>query len=81
MSKHAVDFRREYEVCREQAAKTDVAASRAQWLVFADEWLKLALAAEALGETRGCRAGRRKVKWIKVKNRPHPAFSRMMDRV
>jgi hypothetical protein len=44
---HAADYRREYELCREQAAKTDMAASRAQWLVFADEWLKLALAAEA----------------------------------
>ncbi|UFW41680.1 hypothetical protein [Bradyrhizobium sp. WSM471] len=56
MSKHAVDFRREYEMCREQAAKTDVAASKAQWLVFADEWLKLALTEEALAKRNAVEA-------------------------
>ncbi|MCS3982685.1 hypothetical protein M2191_007368 [Bradyrhizobium japonicum] len=46
MSEDAAEFRREYEECRKQASETDVATSKAQWLLFADEWLKLALAAE-----------------------------------
>ncbi|EHQ99520.1 hypothetical protein Bra471DRAFT_00047 [Bradyrhizobium sp. WSM471] len=43
-------------MCREQAAKTDVAASKAQWLVFADEWLKLALTEEALAKRNAVEA-------------------------
>ncbi|WP_094183257.1 hypothetical protein [Bradyrhizobium canariense] len=50
MSGDAAKFRREYEECRKQAAKTDVAASKEQWLLFADEWLKQARAANALAE-------------------------------
>ena len=50
MFEDAAKFRREYEVCREQAAKTHVSSSRDQWLLFADEWLKRAQAAEALAK-------------------------------
>jgi|tagenome__1003787_1003787.scaffolds.fasta_scaffold17444777_1 hypothetical protein len=50
MFEDAAKFRREYEECREQADKTDVLSSRAQWLLFADEWLDRTLAAEALAK-------------------------------
>ena len=39
--------RENYEECRAEAAKAKSPSSKAQWLLFADEWLKLALAAEA----------------------------------
>ena len=42
----AASFRREHEDCLAEAAATDVPSTKAQWLVFAQEWLKLALAAE-----------------------------------
>ncbi|MET3997358.1 hypothetical protein ABIB94_009313 [Bradyrhizobium sp. JR7.2] len=51
MFEDAAKFRREYVECLEQADKTDVLSSKAQWLLFADEWLNRAMAAEAL--TRG----------------------------
>ena len=40
-------FRENYEECRAQAAKATVRSSKAQWLLFAEEWLKQAEAAEA----------------------------------
>ena len=40
-------FRANYEECRVEADKATSPSSKAQWLLFADEWLKLALAAEA----------------------------------
>jgi hypothetical protein len=40
-------YREQYEECRAEAAKANSPSSKAQWLLFADEWLKLALAAEA----------------------------------
>ncbi|MGM4959834.1 hypothetical protein [Bradyrhizobium sp. 604_D8_N2_3] len=52
MFEDAVKFRREYEECCKQAALTDMPSSKAQWLLFADEWLKQALAAEALGKRK-----------------------------
>ena len=42
MLEDAAKFRRENEECRRQAALTDVPSSKAQWLLFADEWLKQA---------------------------------------
>jgi len=38
-------YRENYEECRAEAAKANSPSSKAQ--LFADEWLKLALAAEA----------------------------------
>ncbi|MBR0949469.1 hypothetical protein [Bradyrhizobium canariense] len=40
-------YRENYEECRAEAAKANSPSSKAQWLLFADEWLRLALAAEA----------------------------------
>jgi hypothetical protein len=40
-------FRANYDECRAEAAKATVPSSKAQWLLFAEEWLKLAEAAEA----------------------------------
>jgi hypothetical protein len=40
-------FRENYEECRAEAAKTTVPSGKAQWLLFAEEWLKQAEAAEA----------------------------------
>ena len=42
----AAGFRKEYEACRAEAAKANSSSAKEQWLLFADEWLKLALAAE-----------------------------------
>ena len=39
-------FRKEYEECLAEAAATEISSAKAQWLLFAEEWLKLALAAE-----------------------------------
>lgn len=50
MFEDAAKFRRGYEECREQADKTDVLSSKAQWRLFADEWLDRTLAAEALAK-------------------------------
>ena len=47
----AAEFRKEYEECRALAAKArkeDNSEAAEQWLVFAQEWLKLAHAAEDL---------------------------------
>ncbi|MET4043492.1 hypothetical protein ABIC03_005213 [Bradyrhizobium sp. RT6a] len=46
----AIRFRREYEECRRQAEKTTAPSSKAQWLLFAAEWLKQAETAEALAK-------------------------------
>jgi hypothetical protein len=46
----AAKFRLESEQCRKQAGITQNPCSKAQWLLFADEWLKQAVAAEALRE-------------------------------
>ncbi|MGQ2185271.1 hypothetical protein ACT4MK_18230 [Bradyrhizobium barranii] len=48
MFEDATKFRRECAECRKQAAVAENSLSKAQWLLFADEWLKQALAAEAL---------------------------------
>ena len=40
-------FRANYEECRAEAAKATGPSSKAQWLLFAEEWLKQAEAAEA----------------------------------
>jgi hypothetical protein len=39
-------YRENYEECRAEAAKANSPSSKAQWLLFAEEWLKLAEAAE-----------------------------------
>jgi len=39
-------FRANYEECRAEAAKATSSSGKEQWLVFADEWLRLAEAAE-----------------------------------
>jgi len=43
----AVTFLKEREECLAEAAKTDIPSTKAQWLMFAEEWLKLAQAAGA----------------------------------
>jgi len=48
MLEDAASFRREYEECRRQACMTENPFSKAQWLLFANEWLKQAEATEAL---------------------------------
>ena len=40
-------FRAEYEECKAQAALAVIPSTKAQWLLFAAEWLKQAEAAEA----------------------------------
>jgi hypothetical protein len=40
-------YRANYEDCRAEASKATSASSKAQWLLFAEEWLKQAEAAEA----------------------------------
>ncbi len=45
-------YRENYEECRAEAAKATNPSSKAQWLVFAEEWLKLAQAAEAEQQRR-----------------------------
>jgi hypothetical protein len=40
-------YRVNYEECRAEAAKAINPSSKAQWLLFAEEWLKQAEAAEA----------------------------------
>ena len=40
-------FRANYEECRVEADKATSPSSKAQWLLFAEEWLKQAEAAEA----------------------------------
>jgi hypothetical protein len=42
----AAKFRQEYNGCLAEAAKADSQFAKQQWLIFADEWLKLALVAE-----------------------------------
>ena len=42
----AVRFRANYEECRAEADKAASPSTKAQWLLFAEEWLKLAQAAE-----------------------------------
>jgi hypothetical protein len=44
----AAKFREECEECRAEAAKAANSSAKEQWLLFADEWLKLAQAAEEL---------------------------------
>ena len=39
-------FRENYEDCRAEADKATSPSSKAQWLLFAEEWLKQAEAAE-----------------------------------
>ena len=39
-------FRAEYEECKAQAALAVIPSTKAQWLLFAEEWLKQAEAAE-----------------------------------
>ncbi|WP_441254294.1 hypothetical protein [Bradyrhizobium sp. 613_E4_N2_2] len=43
----AITFLKEREDCLAEAAKSDIPSAKAQWLMFADEWLKLAQAARA----------------------------------
>ena len=43
----AARFRKEYTECLAEAAKAGSKLAKGQCLLFADEWLKLALAAEA----------------------------------
>jgi len=43
----AKSFRENYEECRAEAAKATSPSSNAKWLLFAEEWLKQAEAAEA----------------------------------
>jgi hypothetical protein len=43
----ASSFRANYEECRAEAAKAIASSAKAQWLLFAEEWLKQAQAAEA----------------------------------
>ena len=43
----AVRFRESYEECRAEAAKAASSSAKQQWLLFAEEWLRLAQAAEA----------------------------------
>jgi hypothetical protein len=43
----AVTFLKEREECLAEAAKSEISSTKAQWLIFADEWLKLAQAARA----------------------------------
>lgn len=43
----AVASLKEREDCLAEAAKAEISATKAQWLIFADEWLKLAQAAGA----------------------------------
>jgi hypothetical protein len=50
MLEDAASFRREYEECRRQARMTNNQASKAQWLLFANEWIKQAEATEALAK-------------------------------
>ena len=42
----AARFRHEYEQCLAGAAESDSPLAKAQWLLFADKWLKLTLAEE-----------------------------------
>ena len=42
----AATFRANYEECKAQAALTVIPSSKAQWLLFAQEWLVQAEAAE-----------------------------------
>jgi len=50
MSEDATTFRIEEGECRRQAGMTSNAASKAQWLLFAEEWQRLAQAAEAVSQ-------------------------------
>ena len=43
----AVRFREHYRECRGEAAKAASSSAREQWLLFAEDWLRLAQAAEA----------------------------------
>ena len=43
----AAKFRNEYEECQAQAVLAASLSTKAQWLLFAQEWLVLAQAAEA----------------------------------
>ena len=42
----AAKFRNEYEECQAQAVLAGSSSTKAQWLLFAQEWLELAQAAE-----------------------------------
>jgi hypothetical protein len=44
---YAATFRANYEECLAQAALAVMPSSKAQWLLFAQEWLEQAEAAEA----------------------------------
>ena len=46
-AERAARFREEHEECRAQAATANSSSAAEQWLLFAEEWLKLAQAAEA----------------------------------
>ncbi|TYL80882.1 hypothetical protein FXB40_47485 [Bradyrhizobium rifense] len=50
MFEEAAKFRREYVECRRQAGITRDPSSKAQWLLFAAEWLERAEAAPALAK-------------------------------
>ncbi|MET4307965.1 hypothetical protein ABIC01_000943 [Bradyrhizobium sp. RT4b] len=50
MFQDAARFRREYKECPRQAGIATNPVSRAQWLSFADEWLKQAQTAETLAK-------------------------------
>jgi len=43
----AASCREKYEECKEQAALAVIPSTKAQWLLFAQEWLEQAEAAEA----------------------------------
>jgi hypothetical protein len=48
----AASFRARYEECIEQAALSVIPSTKAQWLLFAQEWLEKAEAAEAAERRR-----------------------------
>jgi hypothetical protein len=50
---YAATFRANYEECKAQAALAVVPSSKAQWLVFAQEWLGQAEAAEVAQRRKG----------------------------
>jgi hypothetical protein len=49
---HAASCRKNYEECKAQAALAVIPSTKAQWLLFAQEWLELAEAAEVAERPR-----------------------------
>jgi hypothetical protein len=45
-AEYAATFRANYEECKAQAALAVIPSTKAQWLLFAEEWLQQAEAAE-----------------------------------